>query len=252
MSASASPARRIERYADPATLARAAAHKIVERLNAAVAARGRATLALAGGSTPKALYRLFADDDGLRAALPWGKIEFFFGDERHVPPDHADSNYRMFKEALLDRLPKGLLDPARVHRIQSENAAGAAAEQYAEELTRTLGSESPTVDVALLGMGPDGHTASLFPGTTALRDHDRSVCAVWVDKFSTYRITLTPPALCAARCVMFLVAGADKTKTLKAVLQGPPESDRYPSQGILSRAGETLWLVDEVAAAELS
>lgn len=252
MSGSDPSARHIERYADPAALARAAARQILDRLNAAIAARGRATLALAGGSTPKALYRLFADDDGLRAAFPWGKTEFFFGDERHVPPDHADSNYRMFKEALLDRLPKGLLDPARVHRIQSENAAPAAAAQYADELARTLGAENPTVDVALLGMGPDGHTASLFPGTTALRDLDRTVCAVWVDKFSTYRITLTPSALGAARCLMFLVAGADKTKTLKAVLQGPPETDRYPSQGILSRQGETLWLVDEVAAAELT
>lgn len=249
---SASPVRTIERYPDPAALARAAAHKIIERLDAAVATRGKASLALAGGSTPKALYRLFADDDGLRAAFPWDKTEFIFGDERHVPPDHSDSNYRMFKEALLDRLPKGLLDPARVHRIQSENAAAAAAEDYARELSATLGADAPTVDVALLGMGPDGHTASLFPGTTALRDHDRSVCAVWVDKFSTYRITLTPPALCAARCIMFLVAGADKTKTLKAVLEGPSETDRYPSQGILSRQGETLWMVDEVAAAELA
>lgn len=249
---SASPVRTIERYSDPASLARAAAHKIIERLDAAIAARGRASLALAGGSTPKALYRLFADDDGLRAAFPWGKTDFIFGDERHVPPDHADSNYRMFKEALLDRLPKGLLDPAHVHRIQSEKAAATAAEDYARELAATLGVDAPTVDVALLGMGPDGHTASLFPGTTALRDHDRSVCAVWVDKFSTYRITLTPPALCAARCIMFLVAGADKTKTLKAVLEGPSETDRYPSQGILSRHGETLWMVDEVAAAELA
>lgn len=243
--------RRIERHADPAALARAAAHQIVDRLNAAVAARGTASLALAGGSTPKALYRLFADDDGLRAALPWSKTHFIFGDERHVPPDHADSNYRMFKEALLDRLPNGLLDPARVHRIQGEIPAHAAAEAYAKELAQTLGADCPTVDVALLGMGPDGHTASIFPGTTALRDVHQTVCAVWVDKFLTYRITFTPSALAAARCLMFLVAGADKTKTLKAVLEGPAETDRYPSQGILSAQGETLWLVDEVAAAEL-
>ncbi len=247
------PARRLVRIDDSAKLPRAAAEEVVNRLNAAVKARGTATLALAGGSTPKALYRLFADDDGLRARMPWAHTHFFFGDERHVSPDHADSNYRMAREALFDRLPAGLLPAAQVHRILTENpSANHAATDYEKELRSYFGDSLPQLDVILLGMGGDGHTASVFPGTTALRENASSVCAVWVDKLSTYRVTMTPPVLCNARCVLFLVAGADKTRTLKAVVEGPSETDRYPSQGIIAHSGETIWMLDPAAAAELA
>ena len=246
--------RNVQRFADPAALARAAAAETADRLAQAVAARGSATIALAGGSTPKVLYRLLVEDEGLRAQLPWAQTHFFFGDERHVPPDHTDSNYRMASEAMLARAVKdGLLPEANIHRIPAEMAsARGAAESYAAEIQAHFGGEAmPAFDVILLGMGPDGHTASVFPGTSALRERDGLVCAVWVDKLSTWRITFTPPLLRAGRCVLFTVAGADKARTLKAVLNGPPDFDRYPSQGIVSANGETLWFIDEAAAAEM-
>ncbi len=251
-SASPSSRRVISRHADPAQLARAAAELTSQLLREAVGKHGVARIALAGGSTPKALYRLFADDDGLRASVPWKETHFFFGDERHVPPDHADSNFKMASEALFNRIPAGLLPPENLHRIESENpSAYLAAAAYAEKLNAHFQGALPEFDVILLGMGPDGHTASIFPGTTALRENAQTVCAVWVDKFSTYRVTMTPPVLCNARRILFLVAGADKTKTLKSVLEGGPETDRYPSQGIVSHRGETSWMLDEAAAAEL-
>lgn len=240
----------VHRLADPATLTRAAAEEVVGRLMRAVSERGTATMALAGGSTPKSLYRLLAEEPAFRDRVPWAKVHFFFGDERHVSPDHSDSNFRMANETMFDRLAPDLLPPGNVHRIRGELPAPEdAAVEYARELERHFGQgHLPEFDVMLLGMGPDGHTASIFPGTSALRENAITVCAVWVDKHSTNRITMTPPVLRNARTVIFLVAGPDKARVLKSVLEGPRAPDRYPAQGIVSLNGETLWLVDAAAA----
>lgn len=245
--------RSVRGFADSVALTRAAAQEVVQRLMLAVKERGRATLALAGGSTPKSLYRLLADDPVFRDRVPWAEVHFFFGDERHVSPDHSDSNFRMANEAMFDRLAPDFLPPGNVHRIQGELPAPRdAAIEYAGELERHFGQGNlPQFDVMLLGMGPDGHTASIFPGTSALRENAITVCAVWVDKHSTYRITMTPPVLRHARTVIFLVAGPDKARVLKSVLEGPPAPDRYPAQGIGSLDGETLWLVDIAASSAL-
>ncbi|OAI42070.1 hypothetical protein AYO41_04810 [Verrucomicrobia bacterium SCGC AG-212-E04] len=245
--------RLIQRFADPTALTRAAADEVVRRLVLAVQQRGGASIALAGGSTPKSLYRQLAEDAALRDRLPWSKVHFFFGDERHVSPDHSDSNFRMAHEAMFDRLPAELLPEANIHRIRGElPEPEQAAIQYAQELEAHFGQgHLPQFDVMLLGMGPDGHTASIFPGTSALRENAITVCAVWIDKLSTHRITMTPPVLRHARSVIFLVAGPDKARVLKSVLEGPPALDRYPAQGIYSLEGETLWLADTAAAATL-
>lgn len=244
-------ARRVQILADPAAIARAAAEEFTGRAVAAVRARGRFTVALAGGSTPKALYGLLATEPAFRDRVPWAQTFLFYGDERHVGPEDKDSNYRMSREAMLDRLVPDPLPAGNVHRIPAENPdAAAAAAEYAAELEGFFGG-LPRFDLILLGIGPDGHTASLFPGTTGLREMDRLVAAAWVDKLSTYRVTFTPPLLRAAAALLFLVGGADKAPALRAVLEGPAESDRYPSQGISAHDGETLWLLDRAAAAAL-
>ena len=243
--------RRVQILADPAALARAAAEDLLHRVTAAVRANGRASVALSGGSTPKALYTLLAQEPAYRQRLPWGATHFFFGDERHVPPDDPTSNYRMAREAMFDALGD-LCPAANVHRIEAEDHdATRVAAAYERELTGFFGDDAPRFDLILLGMGPDGHTASLFPGTTGLREADKLVCAAWVDKLSTYRITLTPKVLTQAAALLFLVAGKDKAEVLPIVLEGASEPDRYPSQGISAVAGETLWLVDQTAAAQL-
>ncbi len=253
-------ARRTQTFADPATLARAAAEEIIRLMAAAVRTRGYATVALAGGSTPKALYGLLADEPSFRERIAWGQVHFFFGDERHVPPDDKESNFRMAKEAMFDKLT-GTLPAENIHRIPAEGTdAAQVAADYAQEVTAIFNAKSggsegvsalPRFDVILLGMGPDGHTASLFPGTTGLREMDTLVTSAWVDKLSTYRITFTPPLLRAAATILFLVAGKDKTDVLATVLEGGSEPDRYPSQGISADSGETFWLLDAAAAAKL-
>ncbi|MBV9659513.1 MAG: 6-phosphogluconolactonase [Verrucomicrobia bacterium] len=250
-------ARRVQVLPDAAAVARAAAEEFVRLGIAAARARGQFTVALAGGSTPKALYELLATEPAFRDRVPWAQTHLFFGDERHVAPDHKDSNYRMAREAMLERLAPSPLPAENVRRIPSENPdAYAAAAEYEATLRAFFHDNDdaqPRFDLVLLGMGPDGHTASLFPGTTGLRERDKLVCAAWVDKFSTYRITFTPPLLCAAAAILYMVTKEDKADTLRAVLHGPGETDRYPSQGICTSAAgsETLWLADRAAAAKL-
>ncbi len=244
--------RRVQVLADPAAVARAAAEEFTRRAVAAARERGRFTVALAGGSTPKTLYGLLVGEPAFRDRVPWAQTHLFYGDERHVGPEDQDSNYRMSREAMLDRLVPDPLPAANVRRIPAENPdAGAAAAEYAATLEGFFGG-LPRFDLILLGMGPDGHTASLFPGTTGLREMDRLVAAAWVDKLSTYRITFTPPLLRAAAALLYLVGGADKAPALHAVLEGPTEPDRYPSQGITAHDGETLWLLDRAAAGGLT
>jgi len=194
--------------------------------------------ALSGGSTPKRMFEVLAERG--RGALPWDRVELWWGDERCVPPDHPDSNYGMTKKALLDPLR---IDPARVHRIEAEGDPDAAAAKYAAAIPKVF-------DLVFLGMGPDGHTASLFPGSPAVTETQRWVVANPVDSpvahGKTTRLTLTAPAINAARRICFLVAGADKANVLRAVLEGP--RGVYPSQLI----GDATWMVDAAAAKELS
>jgi 6-phosphogluconolactonase len=245
--------RQVEVLADASALTRAAAGVFVDAARRAVASSGRFTVALSGGNTPKALYSLLVTDSELRSQVPWQQVYFFFSDERHVPPDHADSNYRSAHDAMFSNLD---LEPGHVFRIKGEAAdASQAAAQYEQDL-RTFfslsGPQLPRFDLIMLGMGPDGHTASLFPGTKALDEEKRLVAANWIEKFHSYRITMTAPVLNNAASVLFLAHGADKAAALKAVLEGSSEPKLFPSQLVQPRDGTVLWLVDESAAALLN
>lgn len=237
--------------ADAEALTRAAAEEFVGRAEESVRDTGAFTVALSGGSTPKALFRLLAGelDGAFRRRVPWGSVQVFWGDERHVPPDHPDSNYRMTYDTLLSRVP---IPPENIHRIQGEDPdAEKAAEAYEQALGRIFRvaeGQLPRFDLILLGMGPDGHTASLFPGTPALQERKRLVVAQWVEKLQTHRITLTAPVLNNAALVVFLVSGAEKAETLRAVLLGEYQPERLPAQLIRPTDGRLLWLVDRAAA----
>ncbi|MCX5742018.1 MAG: 6-phosphogluconolactonase [Proteobacteria bacterium] len=225
----------VRRFADASAVADAAADELVAIAAAAIAARGTCAIALSGGSTPRKLHAALARRG--RAVVDWDHVELWFGDERAVPPEHPDSNYRMAMETLVTPLA---LDPTRVHRMVAEGAErDAAARAYEASLPARF-------DLVFLGMGADGHTASLFPGSAGLAEASRLVVANLVAP-ETWRMTLTYPALAAARHVRFLVTGADKAGTLAEVLEGPP--DRYPSQRV---AGvDVAWFVDAAAAAQL-
>lgn len=221
-----------------AELMEAAAQEILKAALQAVSERGRFTWALSGGSTPRDLYRRLASDP-FRARMPWEAIHFFWGDERHVPPDHPESNFRMAREAMLDAVP---VPAGNIHRIHAEEAdAERAAAAYEDEL-RSFFGPAPRFDLVLLGLGKDGHTASLFPGGMAVHERERLVVAVLA---SRVRITLTPPVLNHARRQVFLVSGADKAQALQAVIEGEREPERYPAQIV---EGNRLWMVDRAAA----
>ena len=237
-------------YADADELALKAARRFARLADQYVVGCGRFTVALSGGSTPRKMFTILANEPFLDT-VPWSSIYFFWGDERTVPSDHPESNYRMANEALLECAP---VPRENIFRIPSENPSpDFAAAAYAETLARTLDcpNEFPRFDLIMLGMGADGHTASLFPFTTALHVVDRIVVANRVDKLQTYRITLTPVAINEARNVTFLIGGANKADALKAVLEGPAEPYRYPSQLIHPRDGSLLWMADEAAASLL-
>ncbi len=235
----------------PQELFEAAAEEVVSAANEAVEQRGRFTLALSGGSTPKSLFQLLASN--ARTSLPWDRTFFFWGDERHVPPTDVDSNYRMANEAMLSKIP---VAPSNVFRILAENPdASAAAAAYETTLRDFFGvgpTEAPRFDLILLGMGPDGHTASLFPHSAGLQEHSRLVIANWVEKFKTHRLTFTLPLLNAARSVAFLVSGTDKAPALKAVLESNASSEEYPSKLIHPTDGSLIWFMDRAAASGLS
>ena len=245
--------REIRILADSTAIAQTAAAEFLEAAKKAVREKGNFRVALSGGSTPKALYGLLMDNPVLQAMVPWGKIQFYFGDERHVPPDDTESNFRMATEAMLAKAP---VDAKQVHRIKGEKRnAAQAAEEYEEDLRTSFGlaeGQLPRFDLVLLGMGPEGHTASLFPGTKALREEHRLVVSNWVGKLYTDRITLTPPVLNNAARIMFMVHGGEKAPALKAVLEGRYEPDQLPAQIIKPKEGKVLWLVDPTAAAMLT
>lgn len=231
---------------DNATLARAAAQEFHRLAEAAVQDRGHFSVALSGGNTPRAVYSLLASE---HKQLPWDRIHIFFGDERHVPPDHPDSNFRMASESLLSKVP---IPEKNIHRVHAELDAEAAAAEYDQQLVNFfhLGNhDCPRFDLIFLGIGEDGHTASLFPESKALSEASRRVVANWVEKFKTFRITLTLPVLNHASEVVFLVSGADKAQILSQVLQ--PGTRKYPAQDVQPENGRLLWLVDQDAGSLL-
>jgi 6-phosphogluconolactonase len=224
----------IEIFANAQELARGAAEYFVARSGEAVAQKGFFTVALSGGSTPKALYQLLVDLD-----VPWSRIHFFWSDERHVPPDHPDSNYRMAYEAMLSRVP---VPEGNIHRIRGENPdAAEAAREYEQTLL--------PLDLLLLGLGSDGHTASIFPGSEVLHETKRLVAALWVEKLNTYRITMTLPLINNSAAVLFLISGAEKAGIVKEVLEGPKQ---YPAQFVQPTHGRLLWMLDKDAASRLA
>ncbi len=245
---------RIIYYVEPdaEALARRAAQYFVEMAQEAVDARGRARIAISGGSTPKAAFALLGDrGQPWRGRMPWDKLELYWVDERCVPPDDPDSNYRMTREALLDGAP---LRPDQIHRMKGELEPEEAAARYESELRdsfRLEGAELPRFDLIELGMGPDGHTASLFPHTKALHEMNRLVVANHVANKDAWRITLTWPVINRANSVFFLISGEDKGKILNEVLTGPKDADRLPSQLIWPVSGILTLILDKSAAALL-
>ena len=237
----------IEILPDESHLAEAAADRFIGIVEATLRYRQIADVALAGGSTPKAMNALLAATPR-RGHVAWDRVRFFFGDERSVSPDDADSNYRMTRESLFD--PLGI--PAdHVFRMHGENDPQAAAEAYAKVLVRELGAR-PRFDLLYLGMGPDGHTASIFPGTYAQIDDTKLVVANWVETFKTWRITLTPHVINDATHVVIATGGSAKADALAGVLDGPHDPNKYPVQLVAPEDGELHWLIDEAAAAKLA
>ena len=237
---------------DLKALSRKAADLFVEQTVVVLKTRPFFTMALSGGSTPENLYRLLNSDPGIKDEIAWEKIHFFWGDERHVLPDHPQSNFRMANQALLSGLP---LPQGNIHRVKSEDSdADRAARRYAQEISRFFqlqAGQYPRFDLIWLGMGADGHTASLFPQSAALTEKKRLVTANWVEKFQSHRITMTLPVLNQAECIIFLVSGADKAETLKQVLEGDSRAPQFPVQLIQPLHGKLYWIIDREAAGEL-
>jgi 6-phosphogluconolactonase len=228
-------------YNDPTKLSEAAAQIFVEEARRRIDESGRFSVALAGGSTPKATYEILAREYCGPEDLDWRGVYVFFGDERTVPPDHEDSNYRMAREALLSHVPVG-----SVHRMRGEMEAREAAALYEKELEEFFGGP-PVLDLVLLGIGEDGHTASLFPDTPALDARDRWAVENPVEKLNTTRLTLTVPAVDAARKVAFLVAGEGKAEALEEILEGDANPHKYPAK-LVRPEDELAWMVDRAAA----
>lgn len=245
--------REIRILPDGAAVAKRAAQEFVQAAAAALREKGSFDVALAGGSTPKALYSLLVSDAALRSQVPWDKIHLFFGDERHVGPGHPDSNFRMATEAMIS---KAQLNKEQVTRIKSEYPdAEEAAQEYEQALQsyfKLKAGEFPRFDLLLAGMGNEGHTLSLFPGTKALHADGRIVVRNWVGKLYAERITLTAPAASNAALIICMVTGADKAPALKAVLEGPYEPEQLPAQLLQPINGKLLWLVDTAAGSMLA
>ena len=237
---------------DAAVLAQRGAEHLVELIEEAEAARGRVRIAISGGSTPKAMFHLLADPaQHYRQRIPWQALELFWVDERMVPPNHPESNYRMTREALLDHVP---LRPENIHRIEGELEPHEAADRYEFALRQSFrleGAESPRFDILALGMGDDGHTASLFPHTEAIHEMSRLATANAVPQKDTWRVTLTWPVINQAREVFFLIGGAEKSGILREVLLGPGDVERLPSQLIWPASGILTMILDKAAAAQL-
>lgn len=239
---------KLELVTNPEALAQRGAEIILDGTRLAVSQGKKFTIALSGGSTPKRLYELLSNPAReFRSQLPWSEMHFFWTDERHVGPEDPESNFRMTNEAMLGQVN---IPAANIHRIPAEleNAQTVAAE-YEKVLLEHFGA-LPRFDFVLLGLGNDGHTASLFPGTEVLREQERLVAAPWVEKLNTFRFTMTFPVLNNAANVVFLVSGDEKAEIVKEVLAGEP--GHYPAQGIKPTRGELIWLIDQAAASKLT
>lgn len=238
-------------FDDAAQVAKAAAQEFARRARQKAEAGGDFAVALSGGSTPQRLYALLAQPP-YRDRVPWERVHLFWGDERAVPPEHPDSNYGAARAALLERIP---IPPGNIHRIEAENPdPQAAAAAYERTLRGFFGLSAdglPRFDLVLLGMGADGHTASLFPGSEALSERRRLVVAPWVDALGSRRLTLTCPVLNNAACIMFLVTGPEKAETLRRVLENDQAAADLPARLVAPRDGALLWLVDRAAAVGL-
>ncbi len=236
-------------FPDTSSWVSGAADFIAAQASRAITERGRFTIALSGGGTPRPIYARLAAAD-YRDRIAWNRVHVFFGDERCVPPDDARSNFRMAREALLDHVA---LLAENIYRIRGEDDPAQAALAYEQQLQRLFRTWTfPAFDLILLGMGDNGHTASLFPGTAALRETVRWVVPQYVEVVSTWRVTFTAPLINAARQVAFLVEGAAKAQMLWNVLEGPYQPDVLPSQLIQPANGQVHWLLDAAAAADLS
>lgn len=235
--------RELSIWPDAATLTAEAARRFTAAARSAIAARGRFTVALAGGSTPRALYRRLIDQP-----IAWEHVHVFWGDERCVPPDHADSNYRMAFDTLLSKVA---IPADHIHRLRGELDPARAANAYEVELRAMLPTTGASFDLVLLGLGADAHTASLFPGTDAIHEQQRWVIGHFVQALNVSRLTLTPPVLNAAKHLVFLVVGADKAAAVRSVFHAAFNPDQYPAQIIAPRHGQLTWLLDRAAAANL-
>jgi 6-phosphogluconolactonase len=233
-------------------VARQSAQMFAESIQHAVAARGLARVAISGGSTPKAVFELLADPAApFLAGIPWQSLQLFWVDERCVPPTHEESNYRMTRQAMLDKLP---LPSENVHRMEGELDPEEAASRYEAEIRNAFkleGAQTPTFDLIMLGLGPDGHTASLFPHTDGLNEMARIVMANHVPQKDVWRITLTWPVIAQGREVAFLVEGEDKAEMVQRVFTGPYDPEALPAQLIRPASGKLTLLLDAAAAAHL-
>jgi len=235
----------------PQELFEVAAEEVVRAATEAVAQRGQFTIALSGGSTPKNLFNLLATN--ARTVFPWDRTYFFWSDERHVPPTDPESNYRMAEEIMLSKIP---VNAGNVFRIAAENPdAAAVAEAYEQTLRKFFQlqpGQVPVFDLILLGVGPDGHTASLFPNTAGLQEKTRLVIANWVDKLKANRLTMTLPVLNSAREMSFLASGTDKAQVLRTVLEEDAPPEQYPAKLVRPSNGRLIWFVDRAAASQLT
>lgn len=245
----------VEVFPEAETLTRATAQRFVCITREAAASHNIATVGLSGGSTPQSLYTLLATEPTLRHAVPWPKIHFFFDDERHVAPNHPESNFRMANETMFRHLTSESL---HVHRVPAESSdASEAAAQYETDMRQFFGAAGlveagfPRFALILLGIGADGHTASLFPGTAALREAERWVMANWVETLHTHRITMTLPVLNNAAEIIVLVSGADKAFIIAEVLGRGAGRTSYPVQMVRPREGIKHWMLDKAAAKQL-
>ncbi|NIO09332.1 MAG: 6-phosphogluconolactonase [Deltaproteobacteria bacterium] len=242
----------MELYKDPDELSRAAAEKVIAINRKAASRGGRFSLVLSGGSTPRRLFQMLAAEPYCDQ-MDWTHVEFFWGDERTVPPDHQDSNFHMANEALLQKIT---LRPEQIHRMKAESEdPDASARDYQREIAKVFEiperGRPPSFDLVLLGLGPDAHTASLFPHTSGIMERESWVVKNHVPQLKTNRITMTVPILNRAKMILFLVVGHDKAEALHSVIEGSRDPERFPAQLIQPDEGELVWMVDREAAARI-
>ena len=236
-------------YPDTDILSCEAAQYIIRIAQESISTHGNFMIALSGGSTPKKLYSLLGDEP-YRSQMNWSLVDIFWSDERSVPADNEESNYHMAQQVLLSKIP---VTAEQIHRMPADQADGDAASLvYTLDMQRAFATDGiPNFDLIQLGMGPEGHTASLFPHQSALHEQQRLVMPVTVPKPPPARLTFTPRILNAARHVLFLVTGTEKAEALQAVLEGSYQPDEYPAQLLQSARGEVTWMLDEAAASKL-